>query len=232
MTRPIVCAALAVAALAAQGCQPEEKPYEALPAFSGAKASLPAVPTLPNKQRKLDPSTHTVWGLVHDLHSTVHGDEVRKQKVSVVGYIVKTNLDEAPKCAVHPTGKADPPDCVAPVPSFSIADEKGETKEIIEVLGWASNFANLYSVITKIGTGTGEGVKESDPMYGVEIPAPIPAVGAKVKVTGTYGITFTKSTSGVAANPKYGIVTFEKLEYLEPPTERVVLPGMPGYKKK
>jgi hypothetical protein len=45
-------------------------------------------------------------------------------------------------------------------------------------------------------------------------------------VTGTYGVTFTKATSGAAANPKYGIITAEKIEYLEPPAEKAYLPGM------
>ena len=49
---------------------------------------------------------------------------------------------------------------------------------------------------------------------------------AKVKVTGTYGVTFTKATGGTAANPKYGIMTAEKIEYVEPPPEKVYLPGM------
>ena len=47
-----------------------------------------------------------------------------------------------------------------------------------------------------------------------------------VKVTGTYGVTFTKATGGAAADPKYGIMTAEKVEYLEPPAEKAYLPGM------
>jgi hypothetical protein len=60
----------------------------------------------------------------------------------------------------------------------------------------------------------------------VELPNPIPNIGAQVKVTGSYGVTFTKSTSGAAANPKYGIITAETIEFLEPPPEKATLPGV------
>ena len=54
----------------------------------------------------------------------------------------------------------------------------------------------------------------------------LPNIGAKVKVTGIYGETFTKATSGAATNPRYGIMTSEKIEFVEPPTEPALLPGM------
>lgn len=210
------------------GCGGDEQPYQPKPAFSGRKANLPAVPTLPSKARKQG-DVYTVWGLTHDLRSRVHSEEVNGKKVTVVGYIVKTNLGDAPKCAVHKTGKADPPDCNAPVPSFAIADDKNETKEMIEVMGWASNFAQIYSMIEEIDRkpkGKESEAKLTDEFWGQELPNPIPNVGAKVKVTGTYGVTFTKSTGGAAANPKYGILTAEQIEYLEPPPEKAYLPGM------
>ena len=39
-------------------------------------------------------------------------------------------------------------------------------------------------------------------------------------------MTFTKATGGTAANPKYGIMTVEKIEYLEPPSAKPYLPVM------
>lgn len=221
---------LAAAALVAgiAGCGGDEKPYEAKPAFSGRKSNLPAVPTLPAKNKKQGDS-YTVWGVTHDLRSRVHLEDVNGKKLSIVGYVVKTNFAEAPTCAVHKTGKGDPPDCKSPIPSFAIADEKGEAKDIIEVMGWASNYAQLYNMIEAIDRaprGKESEVKLTDEFWGGEIPNPIPNVGAKVKVTGTYGVTFTKSTSGAAANPKYGIMSAEKVEYLEPPADKVYLPGM------
>jgi hypothetical protein len=213
---------------AALGCGPAEEPYVAKPAVSGKKASLPAVPTLPQKVKKQG-DAYTIWGVTHDLRSRVHFENVNGKNISLVGYIVKTNYDTFPKCSVHKTGKADPPDCKAPVPSFSIADEKGETKDVIDVMGWASNPAQLFSMIEAIDKAPkdkeGE-VKLADEFWGADLPNPVPNVGAKVKVTGNYAITFTKATSGAAANPKYGIMTAEKIEYLEPAAERAYLPGM------
>lgn len=223
---------LAVAAVAfastSLGCGGDEQPYMPKPAVSGKKPSLPAVPTLPTKQKKQG-DAYTIWGITHDLHSRVHAEEVVGKKVSIVGYIIKTNYASAPKCSIHKTGKGDPPDCKSPVPSFSIADDKGETKEAIDVMGFASNFAQLFTLIDAIDRapkGKETEVKLKDEFWGGEVPNPIPNVGAKVKVTGTYGVTFTKATGGAAADPKHGILTVEKVEYLEPPPEKAYLPGM------
>jgi len=195
---------------------------------SGKKASLPPVPTLPNKLKKQG-DAYTIWGVTHDLRSRVHHEDVDGKKLSLVGYIVKTNYDQAPKCAIHKTGKGDPPDCKSPIPTFYIADEKGETKDMIQVMGWASNYAQLFSMIEgidKAAKGKEGEVKLQDEFWAIDIPNPLPNVGAKVKVSGTYAVTFTKATGGAAADPKYGIMTAEKIEYLEPPTEKVYLPGM------
>ena len=53
------------------------------------------------------------------LHEAVAGKDI-----TITGYIVKTNLPEAPACAVHKTGKGDKEDCKAAVPAFWIADEQ------------------------------------------------------------------------------------------------------------
>lgn len=222
------------------GCGGEEKKYVPKGAPSGQKANVPQVPTLPQKAKKVG-DAYTIWGVTHDLRSRVHRAEVNGKKISITGYIVRTNLVEckddakaltencAPKCAVHKTGKADPAECKAPVPTFWIADTKEEPKDRIEVMGFASNFANLYDAIEEIDKtpkDKQDKLELSDPVWGAKIPNPLPAVGAKVKVTGTYGVTFAKATSGVAANPKYGMMTVETIEYLEQAPELANLPGM------
>ena len=74
---------------AALGCGPAEEPYVGKPAVSGKKASLPAVPTLPQKVKK-NGDAYTIWGVTHDLRSRVHHDDVNGKNISLVGYIVKT----------------------------------------------------------------------------------------------------------------------------------------------
>lgn len=210
------------------GCGGDDQPYVPKPVASGNKPNLPPVPTLPTKAKKVG-DAYTIWGATHDLRSRVHNEDVNGKKISLVGYIVKTNYATFPPCSVHKTGKGDAADCKAPVPTFSIADDKAETKDMIDVMGWASNPAQLFMLIEGIDKAVkgkeGE-VKLKDEVWNTDIPNPIPNVGAKVKVTGTYGSVYTKSTGGAASNPKYGIMTPEKIEYLEPPTDKVYLPGM------
>ena len=146
--------AVLAAAAGALGCGGDEQPYPSKPAVSGKKAALPAVPTLPTKVKKQG-DAYTVWGVTHDLRSRVHNEEVNGKKISIVGYIVKANYDLAPKCAIHKTGKGDTPDCKAPIPTFSIADEKGEVKDMIDVMGWASNYAQIFTLIETSGPAQG-----------------------------------------------------------------------------
>jgi hypothetical protein len=226
----LALAAAAAAALSSLslGCGGDEPVYTPKAAVSGKHPSLPAVPTLPTKAKKQG-DAYTIWGITHDLRSRVHAEDVLGKKVSILGYIVKTNYADAPKCAIHKTGKGDPPDCKTSPPSFSIADDKGEKTDMIEVMGWASNFAQMFSLIEgikKAAKGKEGEVKLKDEFWANDIPNPLPNVGAKVKVTGTYATTFTKATGGAASNPKYGILTVEKIEYLEPPTDAATLPFM------
>src|SRR5262249_26547902 len=67
-----------------------------------------------------------------------------------------------------------------------------------------------------------------DEFWAVDIPNPVPNVGAKVQITGNYGVSFSKSTSGVETDPSHGIMTYAKLNYVEPPPEPGTLPGMKG----
>ena len=73
-------------------------------------------------------------------------------------------------------------------------------------------------------------VKFSD-SFGKLLPNPLPAKGARVKITGTYGQTYKGASSGTAADPKYGIMSLETIEYLEPSAELAILPGMKERKK-
>jgi hypothetical protein len=224
--------AVAVPAFAGllSACGQTDEPYKPTPAYSGRKASLPAVPTLPTKAVKVG-DVYTVYGATHHLKSRVHNPDVNGKDITIAGYIVKTNLPDAPPCAVHKTGKGDKDDCKAAVPAFWIADEKGDDKNAIKVMGWASNYAQIFDAINKYsakGKKAEEAVK--DEFWAVDVPNPIPNVGAKVQVSGNFAVSFTKSTSGVETDPTHGILTYAKLTYVEPPTEPGVLPGMKGAK--
>lgn len=219
----VLTAAIPFALLA--GCGNDAKPYTSKPAWSGQPVSLPDVPTLPAKPAKVG-DAYTVWGASHHLRSVVHSESVKGKEITIIGWIVKTNFPDAPECAVHPTGKADPDGCKPPVPAFWIADEKGDTKNSMKVLGFASNFAQLYDAIKKDDKAKEGDDPVMDEFLGTPLPMPTPNVGAKVKVTGTYGFAYTKATSGIETDPRMGIMTYSKLEYIEKPPEPATLPGM------
>jgi hypothetical protein len=215
------------------GCGPEEVPYVPKPAYAGEKASLPGVASVPKKTIK-EGDAYTVWGASYYLRSRVHHKDVEGKDMKITGYIVKTTLPEAPKCAVHETGKADPEGCVAPIPAFWVGDTKdAPLTECVKIMGWASNYAQLYDAIKEFKKRAAKKVKSkkdeepvSDAFWGVKIPDPLPVAGAKVTVKGSYGTTFTKATSGAEADPIMGLLTFEDITYIEPPTEKASLPGM------
>ena len=63
-----------------------------------------------------------------------------------------------------------------------------------------------------------------DEIWNVTVPYPLPAVGAKVKVTGKYGYSFTKSSTGIVSDPTWGVMTYDgdsKIEVVEPAPEKV-----------
>lgn len=226
------CAALVSTTLI--GCGREEIKYEPVPQVS-VSASLPPVPSVPDKPIK-DGDAYTVWGASYSQRNRVHSQEVLDQKLTIVGYIVKTNYDEAPECAVHQTGKGDPDGCKPPIPTFWIADSKDAPEsEWMKVLGWASNYANIYSAIEEYDKLKADEKPEEpimDNTWGVELPFPLPAEGAKVKVEGTYSTSFTLASSGVVSDPIMGVLTYKGIEYLEPAPELANLPGMKERRKK
>ena len=214
-------------------CGGEEVKYQSKGAYSGAKANLPSVPTLQKKPVK-NGDAYTVWGAAYFLRSVVHRKDIVGKDITITGYITKTNIEDAPKCAVHKTGKADPEDCHAPVPTFWIGDTKDAPEnESIKVMGWASNFAQLHDAIEQFDKEKGKPAKDgkekeafTDNFWGVKIPDPLPAKGAKVAVKGDYATTFTKATSGTVADPIMGLLTYGEIEQLEPAPEEATLPGM------
>lgn len=224
----ILAPAWALAALT--GCGDAGEPYQPKPAPSGAKANLPSVPSVPNLPIK-NGEAYTVWGATYHLRSRVHHSEVAGRDLKITGYIVATNLAEAPKCAIHPTGKEDPEGCEAPIPTFWLADTKdAPVKDSIKVLGWASNFAQLHDAVTdyrkrRVSKKTGQEPLQ-DNFWGVKIPYPLPGPGAKVTVSGNYSTAFTRATSGTESDPIMGVLTYDEITYEEEPTEIATLPGM------
>lgn len=215
----------ALSGLVLSGCGRDEVKYEPIPAVTGVTASLPPVPSVPQRPEK-DGDAYTVWGASYALRNRVHTKEVADQEIKIVGYIVKTNLAEAPTCAVHKGGVADPEGCRPPVPTFWIADSKdADVKDAIKVMGWASNYANIFDAIKEYDTGK-EDASHSDTTWGVNLPKPLPAVGAKVRVKGGYSTDFSLSSGGLEADPILGILTYKEIEYLEQAPELATLPGV------
>lgn len=202
-----------------------DEPYKPAPAWSGRKPNLPSPPTLNAAPIKVG-DAYTIQGASHHLRSRMHDKEVTKSPIAITGYIVEENISTAPACAVHKSGKADPEDCKSEIPSFWIADEKGAgpDKPRIRVLGWAKNFATVYDAMEKyknLKDPPNEKQVVKDEVWQVDVPFPLPAKGAKVKVTGQYGFTFTKASGGLVSDPVNGVLTFQKYEVLEPAPEKV-----------
>ena len=191
---------------------------------SEVSVSLPPTPVLPERPVRVG-DAYTVWGASMSLRSNVKRSEVMGKEITVQGIIVKTNLTTAPSCAVHATGIADPEDCSAPIPTFWLADEAGApVANAIRVMGWASNYANVFDAIRVYDSSTGGSY--DDVYWGQRLPNPLPAVGAKVTVTGVYGTSFAKASSGSETDARMGILDYRSLEVLEPARELATLPGV------
>lgn len=238
MRNPLRFGALALVVLSA-ACGSADEPYKPAPAWSGRTPTLPTPPQINQAPVKVG-DAYTVAGASHHLRSRMHSAEVTKNPISITGYIVEENFTTAPSCAIHKVGKKDPDDCPpagAPpieIPSFYIADTKNAGKDAprIRVLGFAKNVATVYEAMEKY-----KNLKEikdpakdlyKDDIWSVDVPYPLPAVGAKVKVTGKYGFTFAKSSTGLVSDPVNGVITYEKVETLEPAPEKAAFKNPPG----
>jgi hypothetical protein len=168
---------------------------------------------------------YTVYGAVHTLHSVGHAGDLASP-ITIVGVIVDTNLARANKCALHHTGRADPPTCPpSETPAFTIADDVTSPTRI-RVLGWASNFANAYEAY--LSYRSHPSTPYVDELWATTVPNPLPAVGAIVKVTGHYGATFGRSSMGVVSDQRSGILTYDSITYVQPPqATRVPFPQLP-----
>lgn len=210
------------------GCGSQEPKYEPKQPPTEAKANIPSPPDLPDYPIK-DGEAYTVWGASYSLRSRVHRTSVAGRELTIAGYITKTNLDSAPKCAIHPTGKEDPADCRAPIPAFWLGDTPDAAEEdSLKVLGWASNFAQIYDAVRSYRRDRKRRRKRElqDHFWGVPIPNPLPAIGAKAIVSGVYSTTFTRATSGAEADPLMGLLTYSAMEYTEESEELATLPGL------
>ncbi|HEX3346374.1 MAG TPA: hypothetical protein VHS09_17440 [Polyangiaceae bacterium] len=211
---------LGIAAIltAAAGCGGDDNPYKPQPAWSGKKANLPAPPSMPSTPIKAGDS-YTVYGAIHQLRSLLHGKEVTANPITVTGYIVDSNIGRAPECAIHKTGKADPDKCAPEVPSFWIADDKGNTKGTkIRVVAWARNFAVICDAMkayNKLKPGEQPTKPVNDDILNVAEPNPLPAIGAKVKITGAYNVSKTV-VSDMVSEPLGGVMAMQKMETVEP----------------
>jgi hypothetical protein len=203
-------------------CVARAMPNEPRPA-SSVEVHLPKVPKLEKNPTKVG-DAYSVWGASYFLRSRVHRKEVEGKTIVVEGYVVKTNLLEAPRCAVHRGGRADPENCRSPVPAFWIGDTPNSAPSAsIKVLGWASNYAQIYDAIREFDAGKPE---YTDVLRGVRVPNPLPATGAKVRVSGVYDRTFAAVVSITEMDPHMGLITYGQMSTLEPAPELATLPGV------
>jgi tetratricopeptide (TPR) repeat protein len=195
-----------------------------LPEQLSAKLTLPPVPQIPPLPRR-DGEHYTVWGASLALRLASHHGRTFDQPISVTGWIGHTNIAEAPRCALHRPGVADPEGCSAPVPAFWLCDSLDDARtDCLQVMGWASNYAQIWGASLQYRKPDAEPYVDS--YWGTEIPQPLPQRGAQVVVNGRYGITFTMSSTGLAADPIMGNLTYKKLQWLVPPPAVLKLPGM------
>ncbi len=193
-------------------------------AAPSATPDLPPVPTLSTAAMRQG-DAFTVRGALHALHARPR-DPLLERPITIVGVIVDTNLPRADKCALHRAGRADPPNCVAEIPAFTIADDATSPTKI-RALGWASNFANAYEAFLKYrGRATAPAKLYPDELWAVDVPFPLPAIGAKVRVTGRYGAIFERASSGIVIDRDFGIITVDKVETLEAATSPAAFPQL------
>jgi len=192
-----------------------DDPYRPRPVTSAPSPSLPPLPEVPAIAIKMG-ADYTVEGAVHHLRSRIHGHDFDKGDVTIVGVIVATNLASAPPCAIHRVSRPNPPGCVAELPSFTIADSASSPVKI-RVLGWASSFAVVSEALARDADKKTPLIGPyQDELWAVDVPVPLPSVGAKVRVHGRYGTSFTKSSRGTIVDPDDGIFTATRVDTVTP----------------
>lgn len=198
-----------------------------------AVVPLPAGMPVPKLEMRAMRSgdAYTVWGASYSFRSRKHVAEVTAKPVAITGFIVRTNLGDAPRCAVHRGGVADPENCRAEIPAFWLGDRVDAAEaDCIKVMGFASNYAQLFDAIRQADSQKPD-EPYSDSFWGQIVPNPLPAAGAKVTVRGSYGPLFAKASSGAEMNLTMGILSYTDRDVLEPAPELATLPGVKRRKR-
>jgi tetratricopeptide (TPR) repeat protein len=208
-----------------RSAEPERRPSLEAPT---TPVRLPSVPTFPERPLK-DGDAFTVWGASYALRSRAHRRDVVREGperfITITGFVTKTNLPDAPKCAVHRPGRADPPDCPRPLPTFWLGDTKDTPPDdCIRVVGWASNYAQLFEAIRAFDRRVPS--QYIDGFWGVSVPNPLPAEGAKLSVRGTYDTAFALAGIGRELDAEMGFLTYQSQTVLEAAPEPGTLPGV------
>ena len=168
----------------------------------------------------------TVWGAAYYLRNPHHQREVLAEPISIQGYVTKTNLADAPRCAVHRAGEADPENCRPEIPAFWLGDYPDAPEaDCIKVMGFASNYAQILEAIRRADSERPD-LPYEDAFWGQVIPNPLPAVGAKLRVRGNYGFSFAKASSGAETNPVMGLLDYTGRDILQHAPELATLPGV------
>jgi len=185
---------------------------------------FPELPTLSRLPETVGDAL-TVWGAGMRLRRSLQEFTSRFETVTVQGWIAALNLDQVPRCALHRPGVADPVGCTAPIPTFWLCDAPDASRDqCVRVVGWASNWAQLWGALESERKESPE--PYIDDYWGVAIPRPAPRVGGPVRVTGRLDETYSMTTVGVEVDSVMGLFTLQKLEWVTPPTQELLLPGM------
>ncbi|MBN1606561.1 MAG: hypothetical protein JW940_07995 [Polyangiaceae bacterium] len=185
---------------------------------------LPSARAIPERARRVG-DAYTVWGASVSLRSPHHRAEVEAKRIRVTGVIGKTNLEQVPRCAWHRPGPADPEGCKPPIPTFWLCDSvDAPASDCIRVMGWASCWSHVWGAVEHSSGCDCEPYQ--DEFWGVAIPDPIPQRGAKLTVTGRYGLTFVGATVETVYDAVMGLLTYQELTWIRPPAGNPRLPGM------
>jgi hypothetical protein len=201
---------LGISSLAA-GCG-EKLKYKPEPAYSGAKANIPAVPKIPDTASFKTGSNWTIYGLQHQLNNPRHRPEVEGKPATIEGYVVDIYR---PK---EPTPKGI--DC-APVkyepPHFYIADSKDEKNpaKMITVMGYASSYIQQQMARDEykkknLDAAKIAALKPDDQYMDNNYSSQItilgePRIGSKVIVSGQFGSKYQEGQGGTRSSP-FGII--------------------------